>query len=383
MDSAGTGAWHVGLAAGRAVAPRRRGGGGSRWRARRAGHARPTSTHYDLLVAMDRSNRRDLLALAPRRGRRGAKVRLLLDDADVPDPYYGGPSGFDDVARPRPRGLRAAARRDRRWTSRSLTRGAVGGGDINEAYAVTLPDGRPAFVKTRPDALPGEYATEAAGLRWLGATGAVARARRSSTPPTRHLVLEWIDDGPTRPRGAGARRSRRCTQRARRPSARCRPDAPGPLRIGAARARPDGERDDWPTFYAEQRLAPLLPRAGLTARRPSRGRGGLRADRRPRRAARAAGPAARRPVERQRPRRPPDRSRRLRRAPRGRPGDAAAVRLAGRRASWPPTRRSRRSPPATRTASRSTSCCRCSSTPFCSAAATPASAERAARRYAG
>jgi Fructosamine kinase len=44
----------------------------------------------------------------------------------------------------------------------------VAGGDINDAWLVELADGRRAFVKSRADALPGEYATEAAGLRWLG-----------------------------------------------------------------------------------------------------------------------------------------------------------------------------------------------------------------------
>jgi len=54
-----------------------------------------------LIVAMDRSNLEDLEALAPD-GTRG-KVRLLSEylpeDAprDVPDPYWGGASGFDRV----------------------------------------------------------------------------------------------------------------------------------------------------------------------------------------------------------------------------------------------------------------------------------------------
>ena len=52
---------------------------------------------------MDRSNRDDLLALAPTQTARD-KVHLFrayvpnTEDAyDVPDPYYGGPRGFDDV----------------------------------------------------------------------------------------------------------------------------------------------------------------------------------------------------------------------------------------------------------------------------------------------
>ncbi len=60
---------------------------------------------FDCVIAMDRSNHRDLLARAPNAGA-AAKVALLRrwdpantagDDLDVPDPYYGGPSGFDDV----------------------------------------------------------------------------------------------------------------------------------------------------------------------------------------------------------------------------------------------------------------------------------------------
>jgi protein-tyrosine phosphatase len=57
---------------------------------------------FDLIVAMDASNREDLLAQAEGDAQR-AKVRLLSDflprgaPQDVPDPYYGGPQGFDRV----------------------------------------------------------------------------------------------------------------------------------------------------------------------------------------------------------------------------------------------------------------------------------------------
>jgi protein-tyrosine phosphatase len=97
VDSAGTGSWHLGDPpdARAAAAAARRGivlDGSARLVAESDFEAN------DLLVAMDRSNRDDLLAMAPG-DRAAAKVRLLLDDPerDVPDPYYGGADGFDRV----------------------------------------------------------------------------------------------------------------------------------------------------------------------------------------------------------------------------------------------------------------------------------------------
>ena len=58
---------------------------------------------FDLIVAMDQSNRDDLLHRAPDEAAR-RKVVLLRDHTDtpgagVPDPYYGGPDGFAEVVR--------------------------------------------------------------------------------------------------------------------------------------------------------------------------------------------------------------------------------------------------------------------------------------------
>ena len=47
------------------------------------------------------------------------------------------------------------------------------GGDINDAFALTLADGRRAFVKTNADAPPGMFAAEARGLAWLAEARAV------------------------------------------------------------------------------------------------------------------------------------------------------------------------------------------------------------------
>jgi protein-tyrosine phosphatase len=56
---------------------------------------------FDLILAMDRNNLQELLRMAPP-GARG-RIQLFLDYApeqplrEVPDPYYGGPGGFDEV----------------------------------------------------------------------------------------------------------------------------------------------------------------------------------------------------------------------------------------------------------------------------------------------
>ena len=57
---------------------------------------------FDLIVAMDRQNRRDLLQIADTPEKQ-AKIRLMRDfdaeqdDQDVPDPYYGGADGFENT----------------------------------------------------------------------------------------------------------------------------------------------------------------------------------------------------------------------------------------------------------------------------------------------
>ncbi|GAK75751.1 low molecular weight protein tyrosine phosphatase [Nonlabens ulvanivorans] len=59
---------------------------------------------FDYIFVMDNSNYRDVIALAQNDEQR-AKVHKILDwafpneDLDVPDPYYGGDSGFENVYR--------------------------------------------------------------------------------------------------------------------------------------------------------------------------------------------------------------------------------------------------------------------------------------------
>ncbi len=102
VDSAGTESWH----AGKGADPR------SQAEANRRGIQLPSKsrqfksgdfTKFDYVLAMDNSNRQNLLAIAPS-ATAGEKIQLLREfhpenpgEHDVPDPYYGGPSGFADV----------------------------------------------------------------------------------------------------------------------------------------------------------------------------------------------------------------------------------------------------------------------------------------------
>lgn len=102
IGSAGTGGWHVGEPAdARAAAALARSGyDASSHRARQFTAA--WFDELDLVLAVDRSTSDELKSIAPVADRQ--KIRLLREfdptagaDLDVPDPYYGGPGGFDDV----------------------------------------------------------------------------------------------------------------------------------------------------------------------------------------------------------------------------------------------------------------------------------------------
>ncbi|MFG1710612.1 low molecular weight protein-tyrosine-phosphatase [Nonomuraea sp. M3C6] len=100
VESAGTGGWHVGDPMDeRALAILTQNGyDGSAHRARQ--FTGDWFHRYDLVLAMDRDNLVNLRRLAPF----GVEVRLFRsfdpaapDDAEVPDPYYGGREGFEEV----------------------------------------------------------------------------------------------------------------------------------------------------------------------------------------------------------------------------------------------------------------------------------------------
>ncbi len=102
VDSAGTGGWHVGeLPDPRSIAIAKKHGLDITDQ-----RGRKFSTYdfeqYDHIFVMDNSNHRDVLRLANSEEDK-AKVKLILNEifpgenVDVPDPYYGGDQGFENV----------------------------------------------------------------------------------------------------------------------------------------------------------------------------------------------------------------------------------------------------------------------------------------------
>ena len=101
LDSAGTGGWHVG----ELPDPRTRAAAATRGlelvhRARQL--TRADLDRFDLIVVMDRANRRDVASMLADRASPALRLLRSFDptapaDADVPDPYSGGAAGFEEV----------------------------------------------------------------------------------------------------------------------------------------------------------------------------------------------------------------------------------------------------------------------------------------------
>jgi fructosamine-3-kinase len=142
-----------------------------------------------------------------------------------------------------------------RATGRRAVAGArVAGGDINDAWRVELDGGTRAFVKTRADAAEGEYEAEAAALRWLAEPGALPLPAVLGVceDEPRLLVLEWVDEG-GRGDEAALGRGLALLHDAGAPGFGAR----RPMRIGPLLLSNEA-LDSWPSFYAERRLRPVL-----------------------------------------------------------------------------------------------------------------------------
>ena len=101
IDSAGTGAWHVGeLPDARATIVASQHGVELTSRARQI--TDDDLSHFDWVIAMDRENLRNVERMALSAGS-DAEIHLLRtfdrtgEGDEVPDPYYGGVSGFENI----------------------------------------------------------------------------------------------------------------------------------------------------------------------------------------------------------------------------------------------------------------------------------------------
>jgi len=102
VDSAGTGGWHIGeLPDSRSIDIARKHGLDITDQRGKKFSAYDFET-YDYIFVMDNSNYRDVIRMAKNDSEK-QKVRLILDEifpgenVDVPDPYYGGDHGFENV----------------------------------------------------------------------------------------------------------------------------------------------------------------------------------------------------------------------------------------------------------------------------------------------
>ena len=102
VDSAGTGGWHAGeLPDKRSISTAKNRGLDITSQRARQFKISDFET-FDYIYVMDNSNYKDVMALAPNDEAK-SKVKLILNElfpnenVDVPDPYYGGQDGFENV----------------------------------------------------------------------------------------------------------------------------------------------------------------------------------------------------------------------------------------------------------------------------------------------
>jgi fructosamine-3-kinase len=131
----------------------------------------------------------------------------------------------------------------------------VSGGSICQARRLTLEDGASVFAKSMERGAPEHFfATEAAGLRWLGQAGGVPVPEVIADLPEL-LVLEWVEPG--EPDAAAAERLGRELASTHRAGAETF-GAPWPGFIGSLPQ--DNTTDDrgWAEWFAARRLEPYL-----------------------------------------------------------------------------------------------------------------------------
>jgi len=119
-----------------------------------------------------------------------------------------------------------------------------------------LADGRKAFVKSRADASSTEYANEATGLKWLAEAEALPVPAVIQVSKS-FLVLEWIEPGRVSARGEERLGHGLASLHAAGAPTFGVVDAEMSCTFGSLRL-PNDPCADWPSFYAERRLGPLM-----------------------------------------------------------------------------------------------------------------------------
>ena len=274
-------------AAGRSARPRRRAGAASRSRARRGRFAPADFERFDL---SSRWTARTCATCSPwRRTRRRARrcgccassTPTAPATSTCPTRTTAATRGFEEVldmveaacrglldelraARREPRGRGRARDRPSR-PARCARRRRRHQRGLRASSSTTAARCSSRRAPTRP---PGEYAAEAAALRWLGRAGRGARARGARR--RRRAPRARVDRARAPARRRGARSAagwprvhaagRRGVRRAAAAAAR-----PAPLQIGPL-ALPNDPLPDWPAFYAERRLGRCSRRRATAAR---------------------------------------------------------------------------------------------------------------------
>lgn len=137
----------------------------------------------------------------------------------------------------------------------------ISGGDINDAWRLTLADGGTAFMKSNRTASPAFFRAEADGLEALRATGAIGVPRvigmGEDAAYGACLLLEWVDAAP-RARDFWADFGRSLARMHLAPAGRF-----GWTRDNYIGSSPqiNAQSDSWVTFFRDCRLAPQLRRA--------------------------------------------------------------------------------------------------------------------------
>ena len=142
----------------------------------------------------------------------------------------------------------------------------IAGGDVSHAYRVELADGRSLFVKSHRSPPPGMYGLEVRGLLWLREAAALAVPEVvcvSDVAPA-YLALGFIESGS----GGGDFAEQLGRGLAALHGANAQGFGLAYDSYVAVIAQPNRPCDDWPSFYAERRLEPMLARAVSAGRAP-------------------------------------------------------------------------------------------------------------------